>query len=147
LVVVDYAQLLTIADPDARYASHEVLARAASTLTKTASEEGLALIIASQTTKVSRTEADKGNPEAADTDASGADFARMPDVALSIMREQKKRGESESAETRLNRLRRRHLQFTKDRGTWQHPEDRRVVYYMNRAVVDKETYDGDDDFA
>ena len=147
LVVVDYAQILTLADPDARYASHEVLARAASMLTKTASEEGLALVIASQTTKVSRTEADKSNPEAADTDASGADFARMPDVALSIMREQKKRGEAESAETRLDRERRRHLQFTKDRGTWQQPKSRRVVYYMNRAVVDEETYDGDDEFA
>lgn len=145
LVVVDYAQLLTMGAAEAREASHEVLSRAASLLTKTASEEGLAIVITSQTTKTSRTEADR-EPEAADTDASGADFARMPDVALSIMRKRKPRRGDEDKQKRRERLAARYLQFTKDRGTWQQPSDREKVYYVNRALVDEETYNGDDEF-
>ena len=72
LVIVDYAQLLTLRDPKPYEAKHEILATAASRLAKAAAETGVCLLILSQLNKEEqRTATTEG------TALAGADLARM----------------------------------------------------------------------
>lgn len=72
LVVVDYAQLLTMAAKGPKDAGHEVLTTAASRLAKAAAESGAALLLLSQLNKQEQRDAD-----ATGTALAGADLARM----------------------------------------------------------------------
>ena len=73
LVVVDYAQLLTVADAGPRNAQHEILATAASRLAKAAAEAGACVLLLSQLNKQ-----DQRDAAAAGTALAGADLGRMP---------------------------------------------------------------------
>lgn len=72
LVVVDYAQLLTMAAKGPKDAGHEVLTTAASKLAKAAAESGACLLLLSQMNKQ-----DQRETAAAGTGLAGADLARM----------------------------------------------------------------------
>lgn len=72
LVVVDYAQLLTMAAKGPKDAGHEVLTTCASRLAKAAAECGAALLLLSQLNKQEQREGD-----ATGTALAGADLARM----------------------------------------------------------------------
>jgi len=72
LVVVDYAQLLTVTNPGPRNAGHEILATAASLLAKAAAESGACVLLLSQLNKL-----DQKDGSAAGTALAGADLARM----------------------------------------------------------------------
>jgi hypothetical protein len=72
LVLVDYMQLLTVADKGPSNAQHEVLATAASRLAKAAGEAGAALVLLSQMNKQ-----DQKDGGAAGTALAGADLQRM----------------------------------------------------------------------
>lgn len=72
LVLVDYAQLLTVADAGPRLAGHEILCTAASRLAKAAAESGACLLLLSQLNKLDQREA-----TATGTALAGADLARM----------------------------------------------------------------------
>ena len=72
LVIVDYAQLLTVADAGPRLAGHEILCTAASRLAKAAAENGACLLLLSQMNKQDQKEATAGG-----TALAGADLARM----------------------------------------------------------------------
>jgi len=72
LVVVDYAQLLTVADKGPSNAQHEVLATAASRLAKAAGESGAVLLLLSQLNKQEQRDA-----ATAGTALAGADLQRM----------------------------------------------------------------------
>jgi hypothetical protein len=72
LVLVDYAQLLTVADAGPRLAGHEILTTAASRLAKAAAESGACLLLLSQLNKV-----DQNQGRAGGTALAGADLARM----------------------------------------------------------------------
>lgn len=80
LVVVDYAQLLTVEDRTARDARFEVLEKAASRLAKAAGECGAALVLLSQVNKAARND---GNALAG-TSYAGADLERMAHAAVTI---------------------------------------------------------------
>jgi KaiC/GvpD/RAD55 family RecA-like ATPase len=72
LVIVDYMQLITIADAGPRLAGHEILATAASRLSKAAAESGACLLLLSQMNKQEQRESN-----AEGTALAGADLARM----------------------------------------------------------------------
>lgn len=72
LVIVDYAQLLTLGDPRPREAKHDILATAASRLAKAAAETGACLLLLSQLNKE-----DQRNATTDGTALGGADLARM----------------------------------------------------------------------
>lgn len=72
LVLVDYMQLLTVADKGPSNAQHEVLATAASRLAKAAGEAGAVLVLLSQMNKQ-----DQKDGGAAGTALAGADLQRM----------------------------------------------------------------------
>lgn len=72
LLVLDYAQLLTLADAGPRNAQHEILCTAASRLAKTAAESGACLLLLSQLNKADQREGTAGG-----TALAGADLARM----------------------------------------------------------------------
>jgi len=72
LVIVDYAQLLTLADKGPGQAQHEILATAASRLAKAAGDCGAVLLILSQLNKV-----DQNTGVPTGTALAGADLARM----------------------------------------------------------------------
>ena len=72
LLVVDYAQLLTVADKNARESRFEVLEKSASRLAKAAAEAGACLLLLSQMNK-----ADQSDGRTAGTALAGADLARM----------------------------------------------------------------------
>lgn len=72
LLVVDYAQLLTVADSGPRNAQHEILATAASRLAKAAAENRACVLLLSQMNK-----ADQKTGTAGGTALAGADLARM----------------------------------------------------------------------
>ncbi len=72
LVVVDYAQLLTVADKTTRENRFEVLEKAASRLAKAAAETGACLVLLSQLNKLDQREAATDG-----TALAGADLARM----------------------------------------------------------------------
>jgi len=72
LVLVDYAQLLTVADAGPRLAGHEILCTAASRLAKAAAESGACLLLLSQLNKLDQREAATDG-----TALAGADLARM----------------------------------------------------------------------
>ena len=72
LAVVDYAQLLTVADAGPRNAQHEILATAASRLAKAAAESGACLLLLSQLNK-----ADQRDGKAGGTALAAADLQRM----------------------------------------------------------------------
>lgn len=72
LVVVDYAQLLTVADDAPYKAQHEVIATAASWIAKAADETGACVVLLSQINK-----ADQRTGTIGGTSLAGADLARM----------------------------------------------------------------------
>ena len=72
LVIVDYAQLLTLADAGPRNAQHEILCTAASRLAAATAESGACLLLLSQLNKMDQREA-----AATGTALAGADLARM----------------------------------------------------------------------
>lgn len=72
LVIVDYAQLLTLTDAGPRNAQHEILSTAASRLAKAAAESGACLLLLSQLNKQ-----DQRDATPAGTALAGADFSRM----------------------------------------------------------------------
>jgi hypothetical protein len=72
LVLVDYAQLLTVADAGPRLAGHEILCTAASRLAKAAAESGACVLLLSQLNKQDQREGTAGG-----TALAGADLARM----------------------------------------------------------------------
>jgi hypothetical protein len=71
-VIVDYAQLLTVADAGPRLAGHEILCTAASRLAKAAGESGACLLLLSQLNKL-----DQRDGATTGTALAGADLARM----------------------------------------------------------------------
>lgn len=72
LVLVDYAQLLTVADKTTRESRFELLEKAASRLAKAAAESGACLLLLSQLNKQ-----DQRDGFATGTALAGADLARM----------------------------------------------------------------------
>jgi len=81
LVVVDYAQLLTLRDRRARDAGHEMLLTAASRLVKSAAEQDLCLVLLSQLNK-----ADRAEGTMADTALAMADLNRIAHCTVFIQK-------------------------------------------------------------
>lgn len=84
LVVVDYAQLLTVRDKTGHTPQHEVLTKAASMLTKTAADNGLVLLLLSQLTKEAKKNQTKEGRALEETALSGADLSRMAHVVFGL---------------------------------------------------------------
>ena len=82
LVVVDYVQLLTLAEAGKNDAEHSKLTRAAALLVKAAARNEQALVLLSQSTKGAQREGLAYNVGA----ASGADLGRVAHVVLSLDR-------------------------------------------------------------
>jgi hypothetical protein len=80
LFILDYVQLLTMADSSTYRAGHEVITTAISRLAKSAAEAGAVLILLSQVTKDSR----KDGQTTDGTEFSGADIARPAHVAATV---------------------------------------------------------------
>ena len=145
LVVVDYAQLLTLKDRTARDAGHEVLTTAASRLTKTAADCGAVLLLLSQLNK-----GDQNSRESevriAGTAFAGADIARMAHCALQIHKARKTDGGKwvacsswETPEKNETLGDSRLLTWTKTRGVWMgsngtsRPDLDRCIWYKPNA--------------
>ncbi len=115
LVLVDYAQLLTVRDRRAQSAGHEILSTAASRLAKAAADNGLVLLLLSQLNKADRQEQRLG-----DTALAGADLARVAHCAVFI---QKAKADgtpckgTDKADFVAGKGEARALDFTKRRGT------------------------------
>ena len=139
LVVVDYAQLLTLEDRKARDAGHEVLTTAASRLAKTAADCGAVLLLLSQLNK----EAQKSGADGvAGTSFAGADIARMAHCAVMVNKakeggavcdaQDEPHYEAGKGESRL-------LTWTKNRGVWmgengtKRPDRKRCIWYESNA--------------
>ncbi len=141
LVIVDYAQLLTMASRGPRDAGHEILATAASRLAKAAAETGSVLVLLSQLTK----EAQRQTEIVASTSYTGADLARMVHAAVTICRACDGKDGLRAAAANEKGLddpihgRARWLAWTKTRGKLSastglaYPEEERAVWYRNRA--------------
>lgn len=114
LVVVDYAQLLTVADKTTRDNRFEVLEKAASRLAKAAGECGAALVLLSQVNKAARND---GNALAG-TAYAGADLERMAHAAVTIWKSigGKPAGAHEPGDVDPDHGLARLLSFTKTRG-------------------------------
>lgn len=84
LVLVDYAQLLTVRDRRAATPQHEILTKAASELTKTAADLGLCLVLLSQLTKEAKKDQAKGKQALEETALTGADLSRCAHVAFAL---------------------------------------------------------------
>jgi len=83
LVIVDYAQLLTIRDRRGSTPQHEILTKAASMLAKTAGDHGLCLLLLSQLTKAAKNAQHEGKGME-ETALTGADLSRMAHVAFGL---------------------------------------------------------------
>jgi len=84
LVLVDYAQLLTVRDRRAATPQHEILTKAASELTKTAADLNLCLVLLSQLTKEAKKDQNKGKQALEETALTGADLSRCAHVAFAL---------------------------------------------------------------
>ena len=84
LVLVDYAQLLTVRERRAATPQHEVLTKAASELTKTAADLNLCLVLLSQLTKEAKKDQNKGKQALEETALTGADLSRCAHVAFAL---------------------------------------------------------------
>ena len=139
LVVVDYAQLLTMEAKGPRDAGHEVLTTAASRLAKTAADCGAVLLLLSQLNK----EAQKSGADGvAGTSFAGADIARMAHCAVMVNKakeggavcdaQDEPHYEAGKGESRL-------LTWTKNRGVWmgengtKRPDRKRCIWYESNA--------------
>jgi len=141
LVLVDYAQLLTMAARGPKDAGHEILATAASRLAKATAEAGACLVLLSQLNK----EAQRQAEAVASTSYAGADIARMVHCAVTICRAAKGKdgpqvaAANEKTLTDPDKGAARWLAWTKTRGelrtppNYDPPEEERIVWYMNRA--------------
>ena len=135
LVVVDYAQLLTLEAKGPRDAGHEVLTTAASRLAKTAADCGAVLLLLSQLNKDAQK---SGLDGVAGTSFAGADIARMAHCAV-MVNKAKEGGavcdaqdepliEAGKGESRL-------LTWTKARGVWmgehgtKRPDRKEYIWY------------------
>lgn len=131
LVVVDYAQLLTVAAAGPRNAGHEILATAASVLAKAAAESGACLLLLSQLNKL-----DQKEGSASGTALAGADLARMAHRVAMVHKANaagKPCGVAEEAEWNRDRGQARLLTWTKSRGVrytneGNRPEQTRVIW-------------------
>jgi KaiC/GvpD/RAD55 family RecA-like ATPase len=141
LVVVDYAQLLTVEDRTARDARFEVLEKAASRLAKAAGECGAVLVLLSQVNKAARND---GNALAG-TSYAGADLERMAHAAVTIWKSigGKPAAAFEPGDTDPENGVARLLSFTKTRGQMfyesehgqmpQPPGESKVAWYTPRG--------------
>ena len=84
LVLVDYAQLLSVRDRRASTPQHEILTKAASMLKKTAADNSLCLVMLSQLTKESKKDQQAGKQAMEETAFTGGDLSRIPDVAFGL---------------------------------------------------------------
>jgi len=135
LVVVDYAQLLTVADRTARDSRFEVLEKAASRLAKAAGECGAVLVLLSQVNKGARKEAEA----VAGTSYAGADLERMAHVALTLWKAKggKPAAANEKADRDPDHGEARIMTFTKRRGCLFKndglPEEALVLWYSTHG--------------
>jgi hypothetical protein len=143
LFILDYVQLLKMADKGGYHARHDEMTDAISWLAKEAAESGACLVLLSQVTKASRREGDPADG----TEYAGADIARAAHVALTISpghwNEEKQEVEaatsSKPCEPIEDKGTPRYLAFTKERGVWMEegapfPAKRRGLWYLNRAL-------------
>jgi hypothetical protein len=84
LVVVDYAQLLTVRDRRASTPQHEILCKAASMLAKAAADLDMGLVLLSQLTKEAKKAQSKDKQALEETAFTGADLSRMAHVAFGL---------------------------------------------------------------
>jgi len=84
LVLVDYAQLLTVRDRRASTPQHELLTKAASMLTKAAADLDLCLVLLSQLRKADKDAQSQGKQPLEETALTGADLSRMAHVAFGL---------------------------------------------------------------
>lgn len=84
LVIVDYAQLLTVHAARAATPQHEILTKAASMLAKCAADNGLALMLLSQLTKEAKKGQQEGKQSLEETALTGADLSRMAHVIFGL---------------------------------------------------------------
>ena len=84
LVLVDYAQLLTVRDRRASTPQHELLTKAASMLTKAAADLDLCLVLLSQLRKADKDAQSKDRQAIEETAFTGADLSRMAHVAFGL---------------------------------------------------------------
>jgi hypothetical protein len=144
LVVVDYAQLLTLRDRRAQAAGHEILSTAASRLAKAAAERGLCLVLLSQLNKGERQEGPLG-----DTALAGADLARVAHCAVFIQKGNKEgkpcKG-NEDPHTDPHKGEARVLDWTKRRGAYhldgRRPDKLLPLWVCHRALHGGETVSG-----
>jgi hypothetical protein len=148
LFVLDYVQLLKMADKGGYHARHDEMTDAISWLAKEAAESGTCLVILSQVTKASRREGDPADG----TEYAGADLQRAAHIALTVYpgHYDEDTGEivpatggtgekAKPCEPVQDRGTPRLLAFTKERGVWVEdgdpfPGKRRGVWYMHRAL-------------
>jgi hypothetical protein len=84
LVLVDYAQLLTVRDRRASTPQHELLTKAASMLAKAAADNALCLVLLSQLRKADKDAQAQGKQPLDETALTGADLSRMAHVAFGL---------------------------------------------------------------
>lgn len=123
LVIVDYAQLLTLADAGPRNAQHDILCTAASRLAKAAAESGACLLLCSQLNKAEQREG-----TADGTALAGADLARMAHRVALLQKanaEGKPCKANDEADFKRDKGEARLLTWTKARGVRYTPEGRR----------------------
>jgi hypothetical protein len=146
LFILDYVQLLTLADSQTWRAGHEVIATAVSRLAKAAAECGAVLVLLSQVTKESR----KDSQSSDGTEFSGADIERVAHVACTILKghwdgstiqRATKDRKSEYVQDDANGKQGhpRLINFVKMRGVWPyqsglHPESEMGIWYSHRAL-------------
>lgn len=142
LFIIDYCQLLTMADNATFRAGHEVITTAVSRLAKATAEAGAVLILLSQVTKDSRKEGQTTDG----TEFSGADIARPAHVAATVAfgHYPEEGGEIEKArggkpcEYVPNLGSPRIIAFSKTRGVQAYktgyPASSRGVWYNHRAL-------------
>lgn len=143
LVIVDYAQLLTIRERNGNMPQHEIWTKAGSMLAKTAADAGLCLVLLSQLTKSSRNEMNKEGPLAEDTALSGADWGRMAHIIFSLSHAGDKSGKwkpcgaSEATKTADGEA--RMLRVLKRRGTYKLdgklPDPSGIVWLSNERAL------------
>jgi len=148
LVVIDYAQLITMKQRGAKDAGHEVIASAVSGIAKAAADCGAVVVLLSQLTKQAQQEGKGGSATA----YAGADIGRMAHCALMLDRatmdgeKLKACKDHEPAGFAPGRGDLRKLTRTKERGF--HTPDRRppdrdcAAWVMNRAFHDLQTRAG-----
>jgi hypothetical protein len=137
LVVVDYAQLLTLADAAPKNAQHDILCTAASRLAKAAAESGACLLLLSQLNK-----ADQKDGAATGTALAGADLARHAH-RVALLQKAGANGKACTNEnapyTEPNKPynEKRLLTWTKRRGMrytdGRRPDDSRVIWYNGES--------------